>query len=599
MVSRMTPKTDATMPIPAASSSSKNLKWVFLFSGLLLVLGSLVGLAYHGHAAWVAWHQALPHPAPLPKAPPPPKFSFNLALKFATWLVTSKFVPWLVGEIIALFLGIWLLQFPGRKSAEAAAEQVAGTDLAVAPHKVVKQTHAKRWQSCNILQASAGSRRIWNFSAGKGGFTLTQQQSIPDADPLPIKMVGRDWKTLIQPKLNIAWLPIEQVFLRVAQLPASNYEETLSMVELQLEKLSPLPVTQIVWSIEILPNQVDNLQTVIVMMVARDLVERFLGELEKQGFLADRLEFPILDQLLNTTIREDGAYLYPDSTTGKFTALVAWWQGGVLRNLSLAHLPATENRAAILQEQLAQIAWSGEMEGWLKTSPRWHLVADEITAANWQPMFQPWLGKSVAVIAPLAEPQLAVTNANRAGRAGLDTGILPPEYLLRYAQEFHDRLWMRGVFALLAVYVFGVIIYMAGASWAGMGADQLEAEKGGLAREYTNTMQLKAQLEILQNRQALKFASLDCWKITAELLPDSVTVQTLEFKDGKHFSLSGVATADKREQVTDFNEALRKALLGGEPMFEELKAPEMRLAPGGATLSWSFDGSLARAEEQK
>ena len=42
------------------------------------------------------------------------------------------------------------------------------------------------------------------------------------------------------------------------------------MVELQLEKLSPMPVTQIVWSIQVLPHAEGNLQTVIVMIVARN-----------------------------------------------------------------------------------------------------------------------------------------------------------------------------------------------------------------------------------------------------------------------------------------------------------------------------------------
>ena len=119
--------------------------------------------------------------------------------------------------------------------------------------------------------------------AGKNGFTLSREQSIPAEQPLPVNLVGRDWKMLFQPKLNIAWLPVDQVFLRVVQLPVSDLDETLAMVELQLEKLSPLPVTQMVWSVQMLPHKAGNLQSVIVVMMARDLVEKFLGELEGQG----------------------------------------------------------------------------------------------------------------------------------------------------------------------------------------------------------------------------------------------------------------------------------------------------------------------------
>ena len=78
---------------------------------------------------------------------------------------------------------------------------------------------------------------------------------------------------------------------------------------------------------------------------------------------------PILDQLQATPITEDGAWIYPAASGGENTALVAWWYGGVLQNLDLVTLPPTE-RPASLKEQLMQMAWAGEMEGWLSSPPR-------------------------------------------------------------------------------------------------------------------------------------------------------------------------------------------------------------------------------------
>ena len=143
----------------------------------------------------------------------------------------------------------------------------------------------------------------------------------------PPALIAKDWRSLWQRKLNIAWLPPEHVFLRVAQFPVSDFDETLSMVELQLEKLSPMPVTQIVWSIHVLPHAEGNLQTVIVMIVARNDVEEFLGQLEGQGYLADRLDLPLLDQLQATPITSDGAWIYPGAVGGKPRR--RWWPGGM------------------------------------------------------------------------------------------------------------------------------------------------------------------------------------------------------------------------------------------------------------------------------
>src|SRR5262249_2272531 len=159
--------------------------------------------------------------------------------------------------------------------------------------------------------------------------------------------------------------------------------ETRSMVELQLEKLSPLPTTQLVWSYEVvphvpqagvghelLPHATGELQTVLVLMAARHHVEEYLGQLEGQGYLADRLELPLLDELRSDKARENGAWIFPNLGGVDGACMIAWWYDGVLQNLSVAHLPSAETRAAVLQEQLAQTSWAGELEGWLTSEPK-------------------------------------------------------------------------------------------------------------------------------------------------------------------------------------------------------------------------------------
>lgn len=194
-----------------------------------------------------------------------------------------------------------------------------------------------RWHSCNVLSAGTEARQLWQFAAKGGGFKLDRTQTVPANQALPTQWVFKDWRTLFQRKLNVAWLPPGQVFLRVAQFPEASPEETRAMVELQLERLSPVPVTQIAWTVHALPEIRDHQQTLIVVIVARDVVEDFLGTLEGQGFLADRLELSLLDELEAIPIREDGAYVHVSDGGPPDTALVAWWTGGILRNLSLLH----------------------------------------------------------------------------------------------------------------------------------------------------------------------------------------------------------------------------------------------------------------------
>ena len=248
-----------------------------------------------------------------------------------------------------------------------------------------------RWHSCNILHTAPDANRLWQFDAKSGA--LNRESSTAPGQPLPSGLTDKSWTSLYQKKLNIAWLPPENIFLRVIELPKSSFGETLSMVELQLEKLSPVPVTQIVWTLQLLPQPpAENIQTVIVVIIERNVVEEYLGKLETQGYLADQLEVPMLDQLAGMKAEEDGAWIYPALLNGQNAALVAWWVGGALRSLSFIVLPAEGDRAKSVKEQLLQLVWAGELEGWLTTPPKWHLVAEGAIAAEWETFLRDGLG---------------------------------------------------------------------------------------------------------------------------------------------------------------------------------------------------------------
>lgn len=457
-----------------------------------------------------------------------------------------------------------------------------------------------RWHSCNVLSAGTEARQLWQFAAKGGGFKLDRTQTVPANQALPTQWVFKDWRTLFQRKLNVAWLPPGQVFLRVAQFPEASPEETRAMVELQLERLSPVPVTQIAWTLHALPEIRDHQQTLIVVIVARDVVEDFLGTLEGQGFLADRLELSLLDELEAIPIREDGAYVHVSDSGPADTALVAWWTGGVLRNLGLLHLPPGETRVPQLQQQLTQAAWAGELDGWLTRSPAWHLVAGEASVGPWESALRAAVEAPVQIIPPPSATDLAERTAHRAARAGDLPGLLPPEYATRYQQQFVDRLWIRSLLAVGAVYCLGVLIYFVMLGVVVFQKNAVEQKVTDLSRSYTNALQLKARYEVLKERQELKYAALDCWRLVAELLPEGATLQGLDFADGRKLTLNGNAPTDQVMAVIEFSSVLRKAQVRGQPMFDPLKgdAFTQRQNPGAATVTWSFGLELNRAEEK-
>ena len=467
-----------------------------------------------------------------------------------------------------------------------------------------------RWTSCNVLQIAPEANRLWQFDAKGGGYVLGREQKAADGAPLPARLVAKSWSSLWQPRLNIAWLAPEDVFLRVIELPKSNFDETRAMVELQLEKLSPLPVTQVVWTIHVLsgaPRPMEaageapagELQSVVVVIASRGVVEDYLGKLEGRGFLPDRLETPLLDQLEMSPPTEDGAWIYAGAR-GKDSALVAWWFGGALRNVSFIVLSPDSDRVKSLKEQLSQIFWAGEIEGWMARKPAWHLVADPVNAADWEVWLRAALEEPVRVTHPVQAVELAARTAARAASAPPGLALLPQEFSARYHQEFVDRLWLRGLIATGILYAIGVMIYFAATDVLGRKTEAVQQQVARISGTYTNALQLEARYEVLKQRQQLEYAALDCWKIVADELPPGLTIQRFSLSQGEKLSLSGVCTPDQIGLISDpgkFYDAVRKAKMNGQDVFEPEAVDPLIWNQAGNAVSWRFTLQLQHAKE--
>ena len=448
-----------------------------------------------------------------------------------------------------------------------------------------------RWNSCNIFQLDHGARHLWQFS---NKFALQKEEAKLANETLSNKLFDKDWQTLFQPRLNVAWLPSDKVFLRALQLPKADFAETQSMVDLQLEKISPLPVTQIVWSFELLPHTDGEMQTAIVIVVARSVVEEFLGQLESQGYMADRLELPLIDVLQATKVTGDGVWIYP-SDAGP--CLVAWWYGNVLQNISLISLPKGEQRGALLQNQLVQIMWAGELEGWITSPPKFHIVAHGEVAEEWR-RYVP-SEHAVEIVPPPSATEIATRTARRAGVERARVPLLPPEYNARYKQRFVDRLWMRGLGAVVLMYVFGVLIYFGFVQFASFQLGGLEEQIASLSGQYTNTLRLKERVKVLQDQMDLQFAGLDCYKAIADKLPPELTLDSMNFDKGRKLTLSGTAPKDSIRPITDFNEEMRKVTTANnQPLFSKVNPPNINPRPGGQDVSWHFPCELRRTSAE-
>jgi hypothetical protein len=176
--------------------------------------------------------------------------------------------------------------------------------------------------------------------------------------------------------------------------------------------------------------------------------------------------------------------------------------------------------------------------------------------------------------------------------------LLPTEFSARYRQQFFDRLWLHGLFATGILYAVCVAIYFCATFFLGIQTNKVEQQVTGISGSYTNALQLKARYDVLKQRQDLKYAALDCWKVVAEQLPENISLQRFSFENGETLSLNGTAPSDQINTLFNFNSAMQKVTLNGQPVFSPQGGQPVNPRLGANNLvSWNFSLKLQNAEE--
>ncbi|MDP7050448.1 MAG: hypothetical protein QF600_00835, partial [Verrucomicrobiota bacterium] len=345
----------------------------------------------------------------------------------------------------------------------AEPEPVPATEETKPKRPRKRRGRKQRLNACNVIDCTRDHQQFWRFTPSGRSVKLVEVYDDPDPHALiSSQHTRRDASQMWDPHCqNDAWLPMEKVFFRVLQLPICDPEELEGMVELQLEKISPLPVSQIVWTFETIPpvtGTAPDHQVVVVILASRSMVEDQIGQLESIGYRPDRLEVPVLRQVLaarDEARQVDGAWVYPRIINDRPVCLVAWWVGAELRNINVAHLTSTEHLNE-LTEHLTASAWAAEQEGWAPSAWQWHLVADRKLAEQWLPLLNEWAGQGVQPHDPPETASLAAVCAHNASRPLEEANLLPPEYRDRFHRDDVDRVWLNVAGWMLAIYALFV-----------------------------------------------------------------------------------------------------------------------------------------------
>ena len=454
------------------------------------------------------------------------------------------------------------------------------------------------WSSCNLLEPMPDGSRLWQFSVSSKKVKLSGDLRVAVGENPPTKAVSKDWTDLLSRKLNIATLPPEKVFLRVVDLPPCDQDELLPMVEFQIEDLSPLPAVQTVWSAELVPGSTgsEGNQTVLVTIAERSVVEERLEELESVNFLADRVEVPLLRELVSSEPRADGAHIQLVQGGDSVLALVAWWFDGRLVEINSFNLPDHDVNRDVLVEKINNVAWSGEIAGWMPGDPACYLAKRGDVGADWKVALAKCFGDRIREVEPMSDVDLATATAEYATQSTAP-GLMLEDYAVRYRQRFQDGLWMEGIKGAIALMLLSLVAYFGYAQYLGSKLDGLVKDERVKGRAYTNALASKARIETLEKRKALKSAALDSWYEVTKILPKELSFKNIDFewvpsldgKSGRELTLTGEAVSGADESVLNYQRALtRLESSEGQPLFSSVSNERIRADRKTGKISWTL-----------
>lgn len=456
----------------------------------------------------------------------------------------------------------------------------------------------KKWHECNVLQIEDSALRLWRFHAADPHCPLKEKSQFEIGGMLP-KKIGKASHNPFWGKLNIAWIPENHAFVRAIQMPECAPDELSQMLEFQIEKLSPAPVGQIVWSYECIPSGSKGQLTVLLILAQSEIIEQQLKRIEAAGYYADRLEVPWCHELIRIDRGIDRIWIRLTKTNAGIVALLAWILDQSLWNAMILRLPEGEKGALSLVEQLEKTAWTGEVEGWLQTIPPITICGEGEWIHAWKKILEDWSSHNVMMdLAP--EPlEMASLSAQRATQNSSHSNLLPQAHRTRYRQQYVDGLWARGIGVMMLFYILGVLIYFIALEWMETESIALQSRVHSAGALYTNVLKMQERIDILQEQIDLKFSALDCLLVISKALPAEMSLDSFAFLGGKELRLSGKVETSAREKVTEYHRALIRAESGENKLFASVSDPAIspnRVRGKGANQSeWNFNCELQRS----
>lgn len=354
-------------------------------------------------------------------------------------------------------------------------------------------------------------------------------------------------------------LPSAQLIMRVLELPSTDPAELQSMVELQLDRISPFPLDQLTVSYEML-HQTDAASRVLGVGAPRKTVDA-LGDLFKQKNVYIRsLDAEILAWwsllIAHSQVPCQGRVVLILEEHTEFSMIIVDQGFPVcFRSLELFHDFTDENVMREVAEEVRYTLLSLESEYGQRETTAVLFWSESDVPPLLVRLLQDVCGTEVGLhdlgtLPPLAEG-LALRTAERRRH---HVELVPREWIDLQRKKQILRIAAAASIAVLSVWLAVVTVTGIVFSIRQAGYNRVRREAAlyeGPAREAQTSREILLSLETYAERSG---SALECLREVTAALPSDVEITSFTYRKGDSVSLRGISP--RPEPVYDFFQQL-------------------------------------------
>lgn len=367
----------------------------------------------------------------------------------------------------------------------------------------------------------------------------------------------------------------EHVLCETVKLPTAEPGELKQMLDLQIDRLTPLPLEEVVYGFQ--PLSVADGQTEMLVAIARkEVVNERVGALEAVGLPAEVVSLDVLAVFRDLVAR--GALPQDDN----LNALVFVSDPAMNVIIHSRGRPVAVRSILCVAEAARE-----ELQRTLLAAQ-----AEQTRGALGEVAFMPWgvdrgaaceqlarvwgaTGRRLPEI-PGLSPASSLCAESAAAAEQTRLNLLPDEWRQRRRAARLRRQLTRAAMIAGSVYVAGLLVFLALLFVRQSRLSHLRAQANALRPQYAEARRMHSELVAMQKQLDTTYSSLEVLREVTTLMPGNLKLNSFQFKKDQSVTLRGQSQA--AAAAIDFQSRLEKCRL-----FSSVSAGRMASEAGGLT----------------